>query len=472
MNAPRTAAPAANVTTTVAPAFDLDAALEEATLAMHRAGAANKDTKSLSQGEREAALAGLSRALGLNPLTNAVRFIALQGGEALYVTRQGTDQIAARLRINRETIVGPEIRDIAGVKMVFCQVRAREPGPDGRSDVATATLPLKDPSNDLMKCETKAKRRAVLSLVGLGLLTEDDAEAAQASEAAAPKGTPADLTEAWLSDLAKVTHIRELRGVYSTHARGLSTTGRDGRHDVRAWLRARGLSAVDVEVTALLATVPEAVAATLELAALEPGDDPAPKPDADALVRSMRALLPVVADEHSIMQAKRILARSYAEAEKMSSNMEALKTLVALASKPDTDPEPDGDGTDGQGKGRAGDDGEDPAAAAYEAHRAAQGETRAQVTELRVVRDESADPCVTSAAAWREHLATLHSKWHVVGSFRKRASAFAAEGVLHDREAATLRRLAELKESDPMGFLYCTTKREREASQARKNKAA
>ena len=34
-----------------------------------------------------------------------------------------------------------------------------------------------------MKAETKAKRRAVLSLVGLGLLTEDDAEAAQASDA-------------------------------------------------------------------------------------------------------------------------------------------------------------------------------------------------------------------------------------------------------------------------------------------------
>lgn len=465
MNAPRTAAPAANVTTTVAPAFDLDAALEEATLAMHRAGAANKDTKSLSQGEREAALAGLSRALGLNPLTNAVRFIALQGGEALYVTRQGTDQIAARLRINRETIVGPEIRDIAGVKMVFCQVRAREPGPDGRSDVATATLPLKDPSNDLMKCETKAKRRAVLSLVGLGLLTEDDAEAAQASEAAAPKGTPADLTEAWLSDLAKVTHIRELRGVYSTHARGLSTTGRDGRHDVRAWLRARGLSAVDVEVTALLATVPEAVAATLELAALEPGDDPAPKPDADALVRSMRALLPVVADEHSIMQAKRILARSYAEAEKMSSNMEALKTLVALASKPDTDPEPP---TDGPAREPGSDDGEDSAAAAYEAHRAAQGETRAQVTELRVVRDHTDEELITSEAAWVAYLATCNA-FRTRHAFRNLTGEFVKEGVFVRREKAALARIEALGFRDPRGWLYAPPENHKKA---KRDKAA
>ena len=218
MNAPQHA-PAA--TTTTAPAFDLDAALEEATAAMHRAGAADKDTKSLSQAEREAALAGLSRALGLNPLTNPVRFIALQGGEALYVTRQGTDQIAARLRINRETIVGPEIRDIAGVKMVFCQVRAT--APDGRSDVATATIPLKDPANDLMKCETKGKRRAVLSLVGLGLLTEEDAEAAQVSDAVRQNDDP---TAPWLAALATVATVRDLRTAFGGSKQ--SGIGREG----------------------------------------------------------------------------------------------------------------------------------------------------------------------------------------------------------------------------------------------------
>ena len=273
MNAPRTAPQAAPAQTTTAPAFDLDAALEEAGRALLAVQAVGGDTTKLTAPHRQTLLEGLSRALGLNPLSQPVIFLKTQGREVLYVTKVGTDQIAARLRINRETIVGPEVRDIGGQKLVFCQVRAREPGPDGRSDVATATLPLKDPSNDLMKCETKAKRRAVLSLVGLGLLTEEDAEAAQVSDAA-PKGTPADLTEAWLSDLAKVGRVRDLRGVYSAHSRGLSTTGRDGRHDVRGWLRARGLNAVDVEATALIATVPEAVADALELAALEPGDDP------------------------------------------------------------------------------------------------------------------------------------------------------------------------------------------------------
>lgn len=457
MNAPQHAL-IANVTTT-APAFDLDAALEEATAAMHRAGASNKDTKSLSQAEREAALAGLSRALGLNPLTNAVRFIALQGGEALYVTRQGTDQIAARLRINRETIVGPEIRDIAGVKMVFCQVRAT--APDGRSDVATATIPLKDPANDLMKCETKGKRRAVLSLVGLGLLTEEDAEAAQVSDAVRQNDDP---TAPWLAALATVATVRDLRTAYNAHTNALRLRGLDGRADVRAWLRARGLLAIDAEVTAVLSTMPVALCDALDLAALEPTDNPEPTPTELDLVSAARRVKATTADQHSTLTAWTILARSYGVATKTS-----LRDAAAALKEACERPEPP-TGTDGPAREPGGDDGDDAAAAAYEAHRAAQGE-RAQVTELRVVRDESSDPCVTSAAAWAAHLATERGTWGVRGAFRKRERAFAAEGVLHDREAATLRRLAELKESDPMGFLYCTTKREREALQ-RKDKAA
>jgi hypothetical protein len=442
MNAPQHAT-AANATT--APAFDLDAALEEATAAMHRAGAANKDTKSLSQAEREAALAGLSRALGLNPLTNAVRFIALQGGEALYVTRQGTDQIAARLRINRETIVGPEIRDIAGVKMVFCQVRAT--APDGRSDVATATIPLKDPANDLMKCETKGKRRAVLSLVGLGLLTEEDAEAAQASDATRQNDDP---TAPWLAALATVSTVRDLRGAYNAHTNALRVRGLDGRADVRAWLRARGLLAIDAEASAVLSTMPVALCDALDLAALEPTDNPEPTPTEADIVTAARRVKATTADQHSTLTAWTILARSYGVATKASLR-DAAAALKTACEQPDADPPPAG--TDGPAREPGSDDGDDSAAAAYEAHRAAQGE-RAQVTELRVVRDESSDPCVTSASAWAAHLATLHSKWHVCGSFRKRASAFSAEGVHAAREAATLDRLRALGEAAPRTLLY------------------
>lgn len=150
----------------------LDSLMDDATIAIQRASAAGRDTRALSQEERVSALAAISRALGLNPLVNGVQFLSLNGREVLYVTKHATDQIAARQRLNRETIAGPEVRDVAGAKLVFCQVRVT--APDGRSEVATATLPLKDVTNDLMKCETKAKRRATLSLAGLGLLAEDE----------------------------------------------------------------------------------------------------------------------------------------------------------------------------------------------------------------------------------------------------------------------------------------------------------
>lgn len=168
--------------------IDLDAMIEEATTAMQRASAAGRDTKALSHNERVATLAALSKALGLNPLVNGVQFLSLSGREVLYVTKQATDQIAARLRLNRETIAGPEVRDFGGTKLVFCQVRVT--APDGRSEVATATLPLGDLVNAAMKVETKAKRRATLSLAGLGLLTEEEADTIPGAQKVDVRGAP------------------------------------------------------------------------------------------------------------------------------------------------------------------------------------------------------------------------------------------------------------------------------------------
>jgi hypothetical protein len=136
--------------------------------------AAGKDTSALAREDRAALLTGLARRLGLNPLSGAVMFLRTNGRETLYVTKAGTDQIAARERLRRETIRGPEVIEIERRKVVLCQVRATHP--DGRSEVSTATLALADPVIDLMKCETKAKRRATLSVCGLGLLAEDEIE--------------------------------------------------------------------------------------------------------------------------------------------------------------------------------------------------------------------------------------------------------------------------------------------------------
>lgn len=124
--------------------------------------------------------------LGLNPASKPLEIIRLNGKEVLYPTRGATDQLAAIHRLNREIIDGPKLIDLAGTKLVYAVCRVTHP--NGRVETAVATVALSDPANVLMKCETKAKRRATLSILGLGLLDETEIEAipASAKEPAAP----------------------------------------------------------------------------------------------------------------------------------------------------------------------------------------------------------------------------------------------------------------------------------------------
>ena len=275
MNAPRNAPAAAQTTTTAAPAFDLDAALEEAGRALLAVQAVGGDTTKLTTTHRQTLLEGLSRALGLNPLSQPVIFLKTQGREVIYVTKVGTDQIASREKLKRRTIQGPELRKIAGRDIVYCQVEVT--APDGRSETATATLPLSDIVNDLMKAETKAKRRATLSLVGLGLLAEDELET-MGSDATSGDAPNSDPVTPWLEALAEVKHLGDIRAVYNSHVTALRIGGVDGRDAVRAWLCARGLLAVESEVTAVLSTMSAPTMEALDLAALEPTDNPEPTP--------------------------------------------------------------------------------------------------------------------------------------------------------------------------------------------------
>ena len=138
----------------------------------------------------------------------------------------------------------------------------------------------------------------------------------------------------------------------------------------------------------------------------------------------------------------------------------------ANGDKPDPDDTPP-TGTDGPRRGSESDEGAD--AAGFEAHRNAQGQPQAKVTELSIVREDTEEDLITKAAAWERHIGAMTDPWAVRGAFRKRVAAFNVEDVHAKREEQTLARIAALGESDPLGFLYCTTRREREAA---KRKAA
>jgi hypothetical protein len=132
------------------------------------------DISALSPEERAKFYIQMCASLGLSAASQPFAVLRLNGKDLLYPTRGATDQLAAIHKLNRRIIDGPRVIDLAGTKLVFAVCEATHP--NGRVETATATVPLTDPVNVLMKCETKAKRRATLSILGLGMLDETEVE--------------------------------------------------------------------------------------------------------------------------------------------------------------------------------------------------------------------------------------------------------------------------------------------------------
>lgn len=133
------------------------------------------DLAKLSPAEKVQYYVGICDALGLDPRTQPFAYLKLQGREILYATRSATDQLR-RLHqvsiqiVHRERLDG----DIYAVV-------ARATTPDGRTDEAIGVVNVRGLSgealaNAYMKAETKAKRRVTLSICGLGMMDETEAQ--------------------------------------------------------------------------------------------------------------------------------------------------------------------------------------------------------------------------------------------------------------------------------------------------------
>jgi hypothetical protein len=170
------------------------------TVAMHNAPSAGEvmenviikgDLSKLTPQERSNYYLKVCESVGLNPLTKPFEYILLNGKLTLYALRNCTDQL--------RTIHGVSVEDVResereGLIIVTTKVRNKE----GRTDVATgavSTTNLRGEAlaNALMKCETKSKRRATLSICGLGFLDETEIETIPAAQRMAPKPAPLKL---------------------------------------------------------------------------------------------------------------------------------------------------------------------------------------------------------------------------------------------------------------------------------------
>lgn len=132
------------------------------------------DLSRLTPDERARYYTEVCRSMGLNPLTQPFQYITLNSRLTLYATRTCTDQLRSIRGVSVEDLAATE-RD--GIIIVTAKVRDK----DGRTDisrgaVATGNLKGEALANAIMKAETKAKRRATLSICGLGWMDETDVD--------------------------------------------------------------------------------------------------------------------------------------------------------------------------------------------------------------------------------------------------------------------------------------------------------
>lgn len=144
----------------------LDAPAAEAVEAVLASG----DISKLTSEQRANFLMNMAKALGLNPLSRPVDLIKTQDGRLVpYFNKGATDQLRGMHKVNLEII------DRSFVEDDIYMVKARATMPSGRTDESLATVYMKgkvgdDRANQYMKCETKAKRRVTLSILGLNFL--------------------------------------------------------------------------------------------------------------------------------------------------------------------------------------------------------------------------------------------------------------------------------------------------------------
>lgn len=179
------------------------------------------DLSSLSPPEKVQYYNGFCQRLGLDPFTQPFKILRLNGKEVLYCDRSGTQQLSKLHSVSHEIKTREVISD--------CYVvTAQASTPEGRhteSIGAVSIAGLKGDAlcNAMMKAETKAKRRATLDLLGLGVLDETEIETipiAQATDVSTWQEEPGTgpITE---EARKQITDIASERGIPTDQALAL-----------------------------------------------------------------------------------------------------------------------------------------------------------------------------------------------------------------------------------------------------------
>ena len=139
------------------------------------------DIGKLGPEQRIALYRAVCDSMGLNPLTQPFQYLTLSGKTVLYATKSCTEQLRS---IHGVSVLRMEREIIGDILTVTVAVRERT----GREDISTGSVSLaglkgENLSNAHMKAETKAKRRATLSICGLAVLDETEVDSIAGAQA-------------------------------------------------------------------------------------------------------------------------------------------------------------------------------------------------------------------------------------------------------------------------------------------------
>lgn len=132
------------------------------------------DLSKLSEQEKLSHYKNVCDSVGLNPVTNPLQYMNLNGKLVLYAGKNTTEQLRAYHKVSVNIVSREKISDLY-------IVTAKASLPDGRCDESTGVINVMGLKGDalanaFMKAETKAKRRVTLSICGLGMLDESEIE--------------------------------------------------------------------------------------------------------------------------------------------------------------------------------------------------------------------------------------------------------------------------------------------------------
>lgn len=179
----------------------------------------NGDLGKLTPNERLNYYSRLCESLNLNPITRPFEYITLQGRMTLYARKDATEQLRKINKISIEKMDEKILNDIYKVQVTVCDS-------SGRKDVATGAVNIGGLKGDAlanayMKAETKAKRRATLSICGLGILDESELETIQEIKTKNNNFINEEKKQIflenvdWIQEIIKTKNLDELKYVFT-----------------------------------------------------------------------------------------------------------------------------------------------------------------------------------------------------------------------------------------------------------------